>query len=130
MHAELGVGTREMALHSALAEEQRSRDGRRTLPGHGQGDDLAFPSAQRLRPRRVPPGPRPGGRAGEEGLDSVEDLIGVTQPGPVVHPGRLDKLSSIYVRGEVAAVADIHPLLVRAVDDQSRDSNLSQEVTD
>src|SRR5689334_19452083 len=98
MHAELGVGAREMALHRALAEKQRSRDGWSALPGHGQGDDLAFPPAQRLRSGRVPPGARPDGRAGKESLDRVEDLIGVTQPGPVVHAGSLDKLRAVNVR--------------------------------
>src|SRR5207344_2493209 len=106
VHAELGVGAREMAFHGALAKEQRSRDGWRTLPGHGQGDDLAFPPTQRLRPSRVSPGARAGGRAGEEGLDGVEDLVRVTQPGPVVHAGGLDELGAVYVCGEVAAVAD------------------------
>src|SRR5689334_7349054 len=100
MHAELDVDAREMALHGALAQEQRSRYGRRALPGQGQGDDLAFPPAQRLRPSRVSPVARPGGRAGEEGLDGVEDLVGVTQPGTVVCAGRLDELSAGDVRGQ------------------------------
>src|SRR6185369_6707606 len=100
----------------SLAKEQRSRDGRRTLPGHSQGDDLAFPSAQRLRPSRVSPGARTGGRAGKEGLDGVEDLVGVPQPGPVIHTGCLNELCAVNVRGEIAAVADVHPLLVRSVD--------------
>src|SRR5438094_5796539 len=116
MHAELGVSTREMTFYRALTEKKGLGDGRRSLPGHGQGYDLPLPPAQRISPGRVTHPPRPGRRAGQEGLDGIQDLVGVAQPRPVIHPGRLDEPGTSDVRGEVTAVAHIDPLLVGAVD--------------
>src|SRR3954470_39852 len=111
MHAELRIGTPEMTFHCALAKEQRLGDGRCGLSGQGQRDNLTFSPTQCLSAGRVTPRPRPGQGAGNEGLDGIEDLIGVAQPRPVVDSGHLDELSASDMRCEVAAIAYVHPLL-------------------
>ena len=116
------------------AVEERHRHG----PGRPPRRRSAGRAGERPRPagRRPAPWPAPGpregpdgGDLGQEGLDHVEDLVGLERDA-VVAPGQLDQTRAGDPLGEVAALLGPHHAVVGAVHDERRDADGRQDRTD
>src|SRR2546421_7211637 len=69
-------------------------------------------------------------RSGQKLLDLIDDLIRLPDPHDVIVPWQLDQLCARDTACDVAASANVDPAVARAMEDQSRDADRGQELSD